>query len=350
MVPVSLWWASTSGVSTEQRIADAEPPPPPRVTVQLEMRELSDTLVFRGLVTPADTVEVLPPDLTDRKAVVVDIPVSVGQTVESGDILAVVSDRPLIAIPMAAPLYRSLLPGMTGEDVARLQAGLNEMGYDVRVDGRFGPETQDATKQLYEDRGFEILHASDLRTSEEGSATLRGVVVPLGELVGLRDLPAVIASIEVGVGDLADDVLLTLTTSEVVVEARVDSTLAALLTPGLRAVAGPSLQYSLEVEANDATDDQGRAVIFLRPMEPIPPDMIGSDILIEALLAVSDGEVLAVPVSAIRSNSDGQYLRVLVSGPAPQEVGVEVGLSIGGWVEIVDAEIPLQPGTEVIVG
>ena len=64
-VPVALWVVSSKGVSPEQRVADAEPPPPPVVEVAVEERVLRDAVVFRGVVTAVGSVPVGAPNVGD---------------------------------------------------------------------------------------------------------------------------------------------------------------------------------------------------------------------------------------------------------------------------------------------
>src|SRR5680860_1154402 len=95
-LPVLLWFMSRTAVTPEQRIADAEPPPLPVVDVQIERRVLEDSLVFRGVVEPVRVLEIGAPEMSDRSAIVVDIPAQQSDTVGEGDVIAVVSDLSLI--------------------------------------------------------------------------------------------------------------------------------------------------------------------------------------------------------------------------------------------------------------
>jgi HlyD family secretion protein len=155
-LPLSLWAVSAASVSPEQRIADAEPPPPPTVDVELEERDLRDTLVFRGVVRAVENQDVTAPDGVEASPVIVDLPVTEGEMLRAGDVVAVVADRPIIVLPMQVPLYRALDPTSQGPDVERYQTALEELGYEVSEDerGRFGDTTQEATRRLYEDRGY----------------------------------------------------------------------------------------------------------------------------------------------------------------------------------------------------
>lgn len=379
-----LWWISMAGVSPSQRVADAEPPPPPIVDVAVEMRMLADTVVFRGTVRAAETVGLKAPETGDALPVVVDLPVSRGDTVGPGELVAVISDRPVIVVPTPVPLYRTVLPGMEGADIRRLQEMLTGLGYEIEIDGRFGPESQGAVSEFYQDLGFQAARTGEdlaevLRSAETavrnaeiafadarqlgGTALQRardelqaaqdardraaeqvGATIPLGELVGVDRFPAVVSDLELRTGDLVEDSVLSLTTSELVVDAAVDPVLGSLLIPGLKATAFEDEDWRLEVASNEGTDDQGRSIIRLRAVDDLPPEMLGSDLRIEALLAATEEPVLAVPVTAVRSNAEGEYVRLVGPGDSVREVRVTLGTSIGGWVEIVDADEDVSPG------
>jgi hypothetical protein len=390
-VLAGLWWVSTSGVSPEQRIADAEPPPPPVVVVEVEERYLNDSVVFRGTVVGVDSVEIGAPELSNGSApVVVELPLAVGERVGSSGVVAVVSDRPVIVVSMPVPLYRTLLPGVVGEDVARFQEMLVGEGFEVVIDGRFGRESQEATVEFYEGLGFAAVRTGEeldeaLRAAEDGVRAARlavedarqvggttlarardelraaeeardraavrvGVVVPLGEVVGVGGLPATVSSVDTRVGEVVEGPVLRLTTSELVVDAVVDSRVAALLAPGVEAMAGDGGEWGLVVVSNDGQDDQGRSVVRLEAADPIPADLLGADVRVEAVLAATEGPVVAVPVTAVRSGSDGEFVRVVEPDGSVREVGVTPGMSIGGWVEIAGSEGELVPGMLVRAG
>jgi hypothetical protein len=331
---------SSAGVSPDQRVADAEPPPAPTVDIAVEERILRDVVVFRGVVVTVDEYPVSAPELDDLVPVVVALPVGVGDQVVSGQVVAVVADRPVIVVAMPVPLYRPMVRGITGEDVGRLQRALQALGYEVEIDGRFGRQTQAAIKSLYEALGFS--------TAMDGEGRAAQVMVPLGELIGVRSFPAVVASISTTEGSVAEGPLLFITSSELAIDATVDSSLAPLLTPGTEATADGG--WELEVLSNTGRDDTGRAVVRLRAIEPLSADMLGRDLRIEAELTATNEPVLAVPVTAIRSSADGEQIRLVESDGTVRIVGVITGVSIGGWVEIVHADEDLDPGMLVRVG
>lgn len=55
-----------------------------------------------------------------------------------------------------AALRRTLSDGAEGADVGYLQRKLRALGWDVRVDGRFGPGTTRAVRELQEAWGYDV--------------------------------------------------------------------------------------------------------------------------------------------------------------------------------------------------
>lgn len=383
-LPMLLWYMSRTTVTPEQRIADAEPPPLPVVDVQIERRTLEDALVFRGVVEPVRILEIGAPEMSDRSAIVVDIPAQQSDTVGDGDVIAVVSDRPIIAVTLPVPLYRSLVPMLEGPDVRRLQAGLRRLGYSAPVSGVFDEETQAAVASLYDDRGFvpvptpeeyaaaavaadsavtQAKAAYSAARSEGGSVSVArdalraaeaeaeaakervGITVPLGEVVGFSSFPLVVASVDSVPGAEAGDSLVTLSDGDVQFVAKVDVLTATLLPPGTVVAVGPE-GWAFEVTTNTSRDDVGQPVVYFRTDNPIDPSAIGGEFRAEATLRSSSGAVLAVPVSAIRSGPDGDYIRVVDDGDV-RRVIVVTGESIGGWVEIEGVSATLSEGMTV---
>jgi peptidoglycan hydrolase-like protein with peptidoglycan-binding domain len=365
----ALWVLSSRSISPEQRIARAEPPPPAVVDMQLEQRRLEETVEIRGRLAAGDVLEVMPPEGGGEAAasvpVVVDLPHPVGEEVSAGGVIAVVSDRPLLAIPLQIPLHRTLLPNDEGPDVERLQEALGQLGYSAGTDGRFGAMAQRAVRQLYEDRGFEPPMTGPPADVESegappealpGAAPERGVIASRGELVGVARLPAVVAQLPTPVGrPVREGPVAVLAPPALLVEAQVDPTRAMTLQPGMRGTAtveGRDVSFEVEVagaQGDTRSQDAGTRAMTFMPLTPQGADLLGTSVRVEIVLAASDGEVLAAPVGAVRSDGRGEYL-LLVDEGETQRVGFVPGASIGGWVEVTAPEVPLSPGDEVRAG
>lgn len=408
---MGLWFVARSGVPSEQRVADAEPPPAAEAFGELEERVLADVVVVRGRVEVQNEVEVRGPTAPTEGVlpVVVDIPVDVGDEVANGDVVAVVADRPVIVVEMLTRMYRELRPNDEGADVERFQQALVGLGYQVPVDGEFGPMTQGAVRRLYKDRGFDPVETVVPQEAEAGSGMEagpeeetgpqpaapesgegvgpprreaeeqkeeKGLMVPLGEVVGVRDLPAIVSGVPVAVGDeVSESPVAVLSPSDYVLRAELEPDRAALLTPGTVGAAkadGKGREWEVEVLASgedaaldsSASQEQGSmddgamedavaqsdsGALLFAPAEPLGIDMLGTSVRIEVTVESTDGPVLAAPIAAIRTGADGEYLRTVGGEGKLRQVRIEPGASIGGWVELVDPG-DLEPGMTVLLG
>ncbi|MGV8979101.1 MAG: peptidoglycan-binding domain-containing protein [Cellulomonas sp.] len=89
------------------------------------------------------------------------MPVAVGDLLDSGSVVVIVDDTPIVAYVSDGPLWRDLEPGVKGEDVARLQRFLSDVGlYDGRADGEVGTATARAVKAFNKAHGREDLGAT----------------------------------------------------------------------------------------------------------------------------------------------------------------------------------------------
>lgn len=129
------------------------------VTAAVERRPLESSIVVRASVEAADPVAVAAPPRSEGQAasVVTAAPPATGTNVEAGRSVIEINGRPVLLLAMSVPLYRDIVPGTTGPDVASLQSELTRLGLDVSSDaaGQFGPATQTAVGGLFERAGYE---------------------------------------------------------------------------------------------------------------------------------------------------------------------------------------------------
>lgn len=408
----ALWFTSSTSTSPKQRIADADPPPPPVVAVEVEERQLADIVAVRGTVTAVGSRSIPVPEVAGGAPVVVDLPVTVGAEVKPGQVVAVVADRPVIALPMTVPPFRTLTPGIVGNDVSRFQEALGSLGYDIVADGRFGPSTQALVRRLYEERGHTAAPTSDetsaaLNAAQEavvgaqdalddarrardqagtpasasdqettpqvdqsavGDAD-RGVARAersLNDAVAARDAAASRVGVQVPVGEVTalsfPAIVASVDTSVGAVAegslmriTTADLVIDAAVDPSVASLLVPGVSakaddWDLEVESNTRTTDTGQTIVRFRSLEPLPPEAIGRALRIDAELAATDGPVLAVPIAAVRSTADSPVVRVIGHNGEVRQVPVQTGASIGGWVEITESDETLEVGTQVQVG
>lgn len=150
--------------SPAQTAAEAGPPPLDVLVARVEKRVLRDTVIVRGTVTSAQSVQVTPTIAGGEGAgapVVTKVPVRAGDQVAAGKVLLEVSGRPVFALPGALPVYRDLKPGAAGDDVTQLQRALAALGHGTGADraGAFGEGTKAALGSFYRSIGYDPLPA-----------------------------------------------------------------------------------------------------------------------------------------------------------------------------------------------
>lgn len=150
--------------SPAQTAAEAGPPPLDVLVARVEKRVLRDTVIVRGTVTSAQSVQVTPTAAGGEGAaapVVTKVAVRQGDRVDAGRMLLEVSGRPVFALPGALPVYRDLKPGATGDDVKQLQRALSGLGHGTGSDraGTFGAGTKAALSSFYRSIGYDPLPA-----------------------------------------------------------------------------------------------------------------------------------------------------------------------------------------------
>ena len=175
-VAVVGWVAGSRVQSPESAAARAAPPDPSLITAPVELRILSSRVVDRGNVVPGQSATVTGPS-SEEGATITGVPVEVGDELLEGDLVVVVSGRPVVVMEGAVPAYRPIRPGMRGTDVDQLQASLGRLNCDTSADeGVYGEATKECVARLYEALGYETVpssetEAEDLSEAEDAVAT-----------------------------------------------------------------------------------------------------------------------------------------------------------------------------------
>ncbi|HDL42069.1 MAG TPA: peptidoglycan-binding protein [Actinobacteria bacterium] len=153
------WLAGARIKSPAQVAAETEPPHASLITVPVERMVIANDVVTRGSVR-FDTPESIgtPQLATPELAPVVTKAPEVGDELKEGAVLFELAGRPTFALQGDLPLFRTVRPGAEGEDIRQFQTALARLGYDPgKIDGVYGPDTEAAMRQLYEDAGYEPL-------------------------------------------------------------------------------------------------------------------------------------------------------------------------------------------------
>jgi len=154
----ALGWIVGREVQSPEDVAtDREPPEPSLIAVPVESRVLNSNVVVRGDIRFSESEDLtLDPGIAAGvDAVVTGQLPGEGEDLNEGDVFIEVSGRPVIALVGELPMFRTLGPGSSGDDVRQLEDALARLGYDPGpIDNSFDGDTETAIEGLYRDRGY----------------------------------------------------------------------------------------------------------------------------------------------------------------------------------------------------
>jgi peptidoglycan hydrolase-like protein with peptidoglycan-binding domain len=264
-----------------------------------------------------------------------------GATVERGDELYRVNERPVILLYGAVPMYRDLAPGDAGVDVRQLETNLAKLGYEgFTVDGAYTASTAAAVRAWQGDTGAE----------RSGTVARRDVVfLPAGGRVD---------ALNVTVGDVVRPgaPLVDITGNDQVVNFEADlddrerfdiGAKVMVALPGGEEIAGTISAMRVATVASGgsgeglgggATDSEAIVQVEVA-LARAPDELVGTPV--EVIVAVDErADVLLVPVSALLALAEGGYgLEVARKDGTTKVVRVDTGLFADGMVEVRGAGI-----------
>ncbi|WP_326570185.1 peptidoglycan-binding protein [Actinacidiphila glaucinigra] len=329
LVGAGGWFAGSQMQSPADAAAAHRPPKAGPVTVAVERRSLTASVVTQGSVEFASPQSLAlagpvgPPDSgsggsgsTGEVVQRVTKAPAAGSEVKEGDVLMQVSGRPVLVLRGSVPMYRTLGPGASGDDVKQLEKALARLGFNPGgTSGTYGQSDAAAVVSWYRSKGFHAQEPSVAdqqqlgtleaavttaqqglleaqqgggaggtgSTGEAGKLQLKaarqqldaansalsafqssyGTRIPAGEVVFLPDLPARLDKVSVKIGDTPSGPVGTVTSSKVVVQAVVPGSDAKLLHKGMTAqvetpdgkkVTGELVALGDDVPKNDSGD------------------------------------------------------------------------------------------------
>lgn len=163
LVGAGGWFAGTQMQSPADAAASRRPPEAGPVTVAVEHRKLTATVIAQGGVEFGAPHGVSLSGSVgsaggsgDAEAAqrVTKLP-QAGATLREGSVLMQVNGRPVFVLRGSVPMYRALGPSSSGDDVRQLQSALRRIGHDPgAVSGNYRQGTASAVGRWYQGKGF----------------------------------------------------------------------------------------------------------------------------------------------------------------------------------------------------
>ena len=365
LLAIVLTWAlvSTAGLvatrwikSPAQLAAETKPPPATVLTAPVEYRKLTETLIARGTVSAARTVDFTPTSAFGAEDLVVTrVPKDRGQTFGAGQVVIEVSGRPLIALPGDFPAYRDFRDGQRGPDVRQLQKALRSLGFhSVKISATFDAATRAAVERLYRARGY------DAPTSEPTKGASGLVTLPKSEVMFLPAFPGRVIAIGASVGDrVAEGPLITVSSGVLAVQGRINPSEGGLIRAGMPvSITSEGLDKTAEGTVSNVGDvstdsktGERYMPIRITASRPLDARFDGQEVKLTVESASSNSAVLVVPLAAVYSGADGAtYVDVLVAAAHERRIAVTVGITALGFAQVTPRDGSLAPGDRVVVG
>lgn len=389
LVTVGLMLVIPLFKSPAQLAADAAPPVAVPITASVEKRKLVTQVVMRGSVVSGPSFSLKPSDaLISLGPVITKTPLGNGAHIQVGDVLLEYNGEPLVAMNWSFPAYRDIQPDNRGPDVSQLQATLTNLGYGSGQPGVFDKATQNALENFYATIGYEVprMPSSNLGTSlGENSEdhglptgntqpeTLSGTSGSVGDsnvyfpAAGVAMIPrseGTLSTLDVAVGKkiTVETRLMTLDGGNNVVVGSTTPDRATALKVGEAALLTDSVgSKNYEVTITSVGKELGpvpnlsdgiRVDFNFNDAAIIPSTTgLGSSMKITVTTGGTSDSVLAVPISAIFSEQDGESFIRTIQGSSDHRISVNLGAVVDGWAQISPADgAAITEGDKVIVG
>ncbi|RZU20534.1 putative peptidoglycan binding protein [Kribbella rubisoli] len=410
VVSLGVGVAAGSRISSpEDAAAKTAPPKASQITVPVAKKALSSKVVGRGDASfdGAVNIRVETSGLSTPAIVTGKVP-AVGSTLTEGKALLEITGRPVIGLAGVLPMYRTLSPGSKGPDVQQLEETLDRLGFDPgTVDDEYTLDTSAAVEELYEKAGYDAPepeerltqavdqakkqvdaaknqlrqaqsqlkaakaakakdtsvqqgavddaeeNLADAEDAESEAKFKAGTPLPVSEVVYVKTLPRRVDDVKVERGGTVNGVVMSASGSSLVVTLKVDAETAQRLKAGMvasldldataiaakvRRVAKNGSTYDVVVAPNALTASQ---LALLRE----------ANVRVTIPVKSTSGKVLAVPLAALSSGSDGSSRVEVLRNGQVELVPVTVGLSADGFAQVTPkGDAKLSDGDQVVVG
>ncbi|MDX3237562.1 peptidoglycan-binding protein [Streptomyces sp. ME03-5709C] len=232
------------------------------------------------------------------------------------------------------------------------------------------PDTAQLQKAV--DRATEDL--SRARTALAAAQAAAGPMLPVSEVVYLRDFPARVDAVTAKAGAEVTGSAMTLSAGRLIVQAYLQENQKGMVRQGQKVeiyseVRGITAQARVTSVAADPTmpvqqdsDGSGNAgggsgdpsgyLLEVTPDKALDTQLTGQDVRLAIQAASTGGKVLVVPVTAVSAAADGRtVVTVAREGGARTRVEVTIGTAGDGYVEVTPVKAgALKSGDPVVTG
>ncbi|TCC40538.1 peptidoglycan-binding protein [Kribbella speibonae] len=396
--------------SPEDAAAKTAAPKASQITVPVAKKALSSKVVGRGDASfdGAVNIRVETSGIKTAPIVTGKVP-AVGSTLTEGKALLEITGRPVIGLAGVLPMYRTLSPGSKGPDVLQLEQTLDRLGLDPgEVDDEYDLDTSAAVERLYEEAGYDAPVADEQFTqavdqakkqvdaakkqlrqaqsqlkaakdakakdtsvqqgsvddAEENLADAQeaqneaefkaGTPLPVSEVVYVKTLPRRVDDVKVERGGTVNGVVMSASGASLVVTVKVDAETAQRLKAGMAATLdlGDSVSVAGKVRRVTKNGNQYDVVVAPNALTASQLALLrDANVRVTIPIKSTSGKVLAVPVAALSSGSDGaSRVEVLRNGKV-ELIPVTVGLTADGFAQVTPkGDAKLSEGDQVVVG
>jgi multidrug efflux pump subunit AcrA (membrane-fusion protein) len=203
---------------------------------------------------------------------------------------------------------------------------------------------------------------SELRDARDALADAQlaaGTPLPASEIFYLPSLPRRVDDVAVGRGDLAEEVLMSVSGAELEVVAQITDADREVLSEGMEVIidlatgeASGTVSEIRAAEGEEGEEAQGYEVV-IEP-ERLTPDQVdevrGTNVRVTIPVSSTGSEVLAVPLAALTAGPGGESRVEIQRDGRTELVEVTVGLVAEGYAEVTAVDGSLAPGDLVVVG
>ncbi|MEU8223034.1 peptidoglycan-binding protein [Kribbella sp. NPDC048915] len=396
--------------SPEDAAAKTAPPKASQITVPVAKKALSSKVVGRGDASfdGAVNIRVETSGIKTAPIVTGKVP-AVGSTLTEGKALLEITGRPVIGLAGVLPMYRTLSPGSKGPDVLQLEQTLDRLGLDPGdVDDEYDLDTSAAVERLYEQAGYDAPGAeeqltqavdqakkqvdaakkqlrqaqsqlqaakdaeakdlsvqqgavddaeenlADAQTARNEAEFKAGTPLPVSEVVYVKTLPRRVDDVKVERGGTVNGVVMSASGASLVVTVKVDAETAQRLKAGMAATLdlGESVSVAGKVRRITKNGAQYDVVVAPNTLTASQLSLLrDANVRVTIPVQSTSGKVLAVPVAALTSGSDGAARVEVLRNGKVELVPVTVGLTADGFAQVTPkGDAKLAEGDQVVVG